>query len=474
MAGKNHNPSIARKVLRDIKEGYSPEDLLEDVDRLNDPYYVSLSLIYIATSMPIRSSKSKKVFAKAFVNANRVEQSWRRIELLTEISKRLKKVDDGDLKNTQYKKIFEIIITEKRKDINDFLIKNIKNFPIEQLDYILEKTVKLEGYEFDSSKAVIRAWIVTTDIAPLISIISNLEGDLRIKLLGYLHLQLDKVKITMDPSPLELALNSVLSEEMLRYLVRISSTPLDLNLIDLNISKLSPEKSLPIMIAMIAHSDRNKWHTDSQTYVSKAEKNLQMVATSGLKTKLEKKLSIAVDRLSTPAPKQSKPVVDLEDISSEGKHTLGLFNTYGGNWNHPHFKAVFKASNLCSAFDLDLALIGFPEISTDELVKEIKKEMRLSNEGYISKLISKNRFKCFDKDIDESWAGSKVITTANPDARKLEIPRGKVCMVMGLGPKGLPKSYIENSKYHFEITGNNIAFETGTAMGAIAGHLSQM
>jgi len=225
---------------------------------------------------------------------------------------------------------------------------------------------------------------------------------------------------------------------------------------------------------MIAHSDRNKWHTDAQTCVSKAEKHLQMVATSGQKKKLEKKLSIAVDRLSTPAPKQSKPVVDLEDISSEGKHTLGLFNTYGGNWNHPHFKAVFKASNLCSAFDLDLALIGFPEISTDELVKEIKKEMRLSNEGYISKLISKNRFKCFDKDIDESWAGSKVITTANPDARKLEIPGGKVCMVMGLGPKGLPKSYIENSKYHFEITGNNIAFETGTAMGAIAGHLSQM
>ena len=122
MAGKNHNPSIARKILRDIKDGYSPEDLLSEIDRLNDPYYASLGLIYIAISMSKKSSKSKKVFAKAFVNANRVDQSWRRIELLTDICKRLKKVDDGELKNTQYKKIFEIIITENKKDINNFFI----------------------------------------------------------------------------------------------------------------------------------------------------------------------------------------------------------------------------------------------------------------------------------------------------------------------------------------------------------------
>ena len=88
---------------------------------------------------------------------------------------------------------------------------------------ILETTVKLTGYEFDASKAVIRAWIVTTDINPLISILSSLEGELRIKLLGYLHLQLHKVKTNIYPSALELALDSSLSEEMLRYLVRISS-----------------------------------------------------------------------------------------------------------------------------------------------------------------------------------------------------------------------------------------------------------
>ena len=45
---------------------------------------------------------------------------------------------------------------------------------------------------------------------------------------------------------------------------------------------------------------------------------------------------------------------------------------------------------------------------------------------------------------------------------------------MGLGPKGLPKSFLESSSCHFELTGSNVAFETGTAMGSIAGRLSLM
>ena len=108
------------------------------------------------------------------------------------------------------------------------------------------------------------------------------------------------------------------------------------------------------------------------------------------------------------------------------------------------------------------------------MINEIKKEMRLPNEGYLSQLFSKDRVRFFDKDIDESWAGSKVVTTANPEPKKQNLPDGKLCMVMGLGPKGLPKSYLGQSSYQFEITGSDIAFETGTAMGAIAGHLYSM
>ena len=97
--------------------------------------------------------------------------------------------------------------------------------------------------------------------------------------------------------------------------------------------------------------------------------------------------------------------------------------------------------------------------------------MRLPNEGYTKLLIDKNRVQFFEKEIDESWSGSIVATTANPDLTKSSLPEGRLCMVMGLGPKGLPKSFVSKVAYHFELTGSNVAFETGTAMGAISAHL---
>ena len=162
------------------------------------------------------------------------------------------------------------------------------------------------------------------------------------------------------------------------------------------------------------------------------------------------------------------------DLAEKGNHTLGLFNTYGGNWNHPHFKAVYKASKLCAAFDLDLALIGFPAISSEKLVKEVNKEMRVTRNDFLSELLSLGRVVFFEKDIDESLTGKKVVTTSNPDTNKTTLPSEKLCMVMGLGPKGLPKSYINKSDYHFELTGLNVAFETGTAMGALSSELAQL
>ena len=148
-----------------------------------------------------------------------------------------------------------------------------------------------------------------------------------------------------------------------------------------------------------------------------------------------------------------------------------MYNTYGGNWNHPHFKSIFKASNLCAAFDLNLALVHFPEISSENLVKEIKKEMRLPNGGYTELLIEKIEYNFLKMKYDQ-WAGTIIATTENPDYSKLSLPEGRLCMVMGLGPKGLPRSFVNNANYHFELTSKKIGFETGTAMGAISAHLN--
>ena len=475
MGGKNHNPSIARRILRDLKRGESPESLIPGTNQISDPYYKALSLVYISSIGFLDSKKSGKLLKQAFSNAERVEQSWRRLELMGEMSKRLKELQDSKLKYIQYKQILKLLNSEKKRSISDFFVKNAKHFPSSILESLLTTSLKLKGYEFKSSKAVVRHWINKKSVENLITFLSQQKGEIRPKLLGYLHLQLNKSKISTQVSSLGMALKYADSEEILRYLVRVCSTQSDLEEVEAHISRKSVEDSIPIYIALIARADRKNRNTLAHSFAANTEKLVDSISNSDLKFKLKSKLEITKDRLKGEV---SEPTLELKKemkkISSSGKNTLGLYNTYGGNWNHPHYKAVFKAANLCSAFDLNLALINFPNIEPERLVSEIKKEMRLPNDGYLSQLLSKGRVRFFEKDVDEAWSGTKVITTENPDSSKLKEPEGEVCMIMGLGPKGLPKSHVTNCDYHFEITGSGIGFETGTAMGAIAGHLHQM
>ena len=473
MPGKNHNPSIARRILRDLKRGESPQSLIPDVNQISAPYYKALSLVYISSIGLLDGKKSTNLLKQAFSNAENVEQSWRRLELLGEMSKRLKDIKDSKLKEIQYKQILKLLNTEKKRTISDFFVKNTKHFPSSLLESLLTTSLKLNGYEFKSSKAVVRHWINNKSAENLIAFLCQQKGEIRPKLLGYLHLHLNKSKMSTTPSPLEMSFKFAESEEIFRYLVRVCSTKSDLELAESYISKIAIEASIPIYIALIARADR-KGHIDlAHLFTANTEKLLSSISNPELEAKLQSKLEITKDKLKREIP---NPVLEskkeIKKISSSGKNTLGLYNTYGGNWNHPHYKAVFKAANLCSAFDLNLALINFPEIEPERLISEIKKEMRLPNDGYLSQLFSNDRVRFFEKDVDEAWSGTKVITTENPDSSKLKEPKGEVCMIMGLGPKGLPKAHVTNCDYHFEITGSRKGFETGTAMGAIAAHLS--
>ena len=468
LAGKNHNPSVARRISREIKRGESPESLLPLAKGINDPYYRSLSLVSIASS--ISSKKSKKIFESAFREVDNVKEEWRRIELLGKITKNLKIISAGNQKNRMFEKLLILSSKGKEEATKDFVVKYSKNYPDELLETLLSHTLELKQYPFESSKAIIRIWIKRKPIDQLVSRLSDIKGDLRARLLGYLHFQLDKARIQTNPTALSLALQSQNSEDILRYLVRICSTSSDLVEVA-SVSGTSPS----IMLALTARADRKGFTNEANKFASNAKQLIDSLQSSDKKEKLLYKLKVTIDRLhGVDSPKSSKAVPELSEVAKSGKHTLGLLNTYGGKWNHPHFKAIHKAANLCSAFDLDLALIGFPKVESEKLMNEVKKEMRLPNEGYLSSLFSNQRVRFFDKDVDESWAGSKVATTANPDANKLELPDGRLCMIVGLGPKGLPKSFLKASNYHFELTGSNIAFETGTAMGSIAGHLHLM
>jgi len=472
---KSHNPSMMRKIRRELKEGKDPEVLLSKVKSISDSYYLSLSLFLIIPHLDPKSKSCKTAVTLASNEIDKVQQPWRRIELLGSISKLLKSLPQNQTREKSYSIILEKLSSEKKSKIKDFLINYSKNFPESFLDDLLLISSNLESSEFETGKAIIRHWANIKANNSLIESLQNFSLEPKTKLLGYLHLQIAKSHKNSDSSILSNALGFADTQELFIYLVRVCSSVSDIEIFEEHIINFTTEEKTAVLLSLTSRADRKNFKEKAKELYSKAEENYSQLKDSEYKLKLRKKLDLTLSRLEgIELSNPIKKVKDLENIPDKGNHTLALYNTYGGNWNHPHFKSIFKASNLCAAFDLDLALINFPQISSEKLVKEIKKELRLPNEGYTKLLLDKNRVQFFEKEIDETWSGSIIATTANPDIAKSSLPKGRLCMVMGLGPKGLPKSFVSKAAYHFELTGSNVAFETGTAMGAISSHLGMI
>ena len=136
---KNHNPSIARKISREIKRGSPPESLLNLARTVNDSYYRSLSFVSIASS--IKGKKSKELFEEAISNLTRVKQAWRRVELIGEITKILKHISDDVKKNIMFERTLTLLKNEKGENAKEFFVKYSKNYPDEMLESLLNKSL---------------------------------------------------------------------------------------------------------------------------------------------------------------------------------------------------------------------------------------------------------------------------------------------------------------------------------------------
>lgn len=182
--------------------------------------------------------------------------------------------------------------------------------------------------------------------------------------------------------------------------------------------------------------------------------------------------------------KDSQSATDLP--SSATRHVLALYDTYEGGLKQTHVRAVSRAAPLCAAFSLDLALMGFPSDDIERIVELSSVETNIGRGGrYLKELHREGRVflvKCSQGGPPNDWKelGLPVATTSRPQKDKTvsmekakEIARrehglGRVCLIMGIGRKGLPRSIIDSALYHLEITGSNIPLETATAMGILS------
>ncbi len=174
---------------------------------------------------------------------------------------------------------------------------------------------------------------------------------------------------------------------------------------------------------------------------------------------------------------------------SHRNHILALYDAYEGAMKPVHFRAIARAAPLCAAFDLDLALMGFPEddlaLIIDQTITEtnIGKGGRLLRELALSGRILLIPATRSGSDWDTAKHGMPIGTTSHPDPARSMTMAGlqrkianheidsPLCLVMGLGRRGLPASLLSSFPYHLELTGKKIPLETCTVMGVIAERL---
>lgn len=181
-----------------------------------------------------------------------------------------------------------------------------------------------------------------------------------------------------------------------------------------------------------------------------------------------------------------------------GRITVGLYNSYDPNHFHEAMRrAIARAAPLSYAFDQNLSLWGFPfkayrtktgeqpDPKTPQDLAALIADSTSIGEGggFLTKLAAEGRFHAYPYP-DKGWppqAGTIVLADQAPDPAKRvsldEIGRRSVdgesfTILVGLGPRGVPKRIHDLAPEHLELTGRNVGLETATALGVLAGRLA--
>lgn len=153
--------------------------------------------------------------------------------------------------------------------------------------------------------------------------------------------------------------------------------------------------------------------------------------------------------------------------------TLSLYNSYDKNRPHDiHLRSIARAAPVCYATGFNLCLLGFP---FKDPLKEVVGNTTIGEGGRFLEILASRQEFFYSNDI--TLPQETIITTSKPDSdKRIEvgeliemIRRGrlKANFIVGLGRKGLPNKIRKKGRYHLDMTGQGIPFETCSAIGFI-------
>jgi len=167
-----------------------------------------------------------------------------------------------------------------------------------------------------------------------------------------------------------------------------------------------------------------------------------------------------------------------------GRLTLVLYNSYDPiKFTEAHRRALARAAPIAFWLNCNLAVLDFPfpsELRTPKEISDFICDSTSIGKGgqYLEELAKAGRFMHLDmpKNGFPPQLGLVVLTTSRPwedravdcDFVAGELAKGRsVCLVFGLGPRGVKDSFFELCRQHLDVTDQGIPLETCTALASV-------
>ena len=472
-----------------------------------------------------------ELLERSMKECSEVTQEWRKAELLSLIMKGSRDLQPDLGKYMEENVMRQLKEMQSGSGLSDALKGTAPHFDRKYCHALIEIALSNRGFEKKDMKSVIKRMISFDDWEMCHrTVIERMKGHddklLSLSVLGYLHHQTRKNHgARSNSNALRISLDILKDLEDDEALENFSNLCLN-NLLaeDLSILEEFLERSedrdfrIKVLADLATAADKAGSREAAVEYIDRAEKLLEDMEGNARTIRLCISVASARSRLDQPeeadklfdkAVKMSGGDPNLMKMISERKvrvgpkvnvsgterisdlpvngtrHILALYDTYEGGLKQTHVRAVSRAAPLCAAFSLDLALMGFPTDDIERIIDLSSSETNIGKGGkFLNEMHRQGRIHlvpCKENEPPRDWSelGLPVATTSHPsEAKKVDMKRAvdlavkeherkRICLIMGIGRKGLPRTLLDSVPYHLEITGLNIPLETATAMGIL-------
>ncbi len=482
----DHPPAARRAVLRALKDGAHPAGLLDDARAITDPGHAASAILALAADDRLPAAKIAELIDEARRLLRKVDRPGRFAEawgeaLATAMTIRRGPGVEAAKDHLQDAALKAVLHMADGRWTSDAIIAVAPHLTGGRHRRLMRRALANPGFETEAGKVLLGIDAGLADVvrehAPA-AIASNLLG----------HLSHHGGSVHEAVATAWTIEDEVERRDALRVIIWRIDEAAGLEAIAATCRDRDAADRVHVMASIGGRADRIG--ADPAPYFAKAVDALSRVAGKDA-IKAHRKLAQAMERSGLEAP--PKPEVAPEAPPSEtsqapaeipvqagARNVLALVDGYSGGMGAAHLRAVARAAPLCVAFDLDLAIIGFPDTTAENIVKLAEAETNVGEgEGYARRLLEEDRFHVIplDNGLPTAWPGHPLATTPHPEDGKAasmdDVPR-PVCLLMGLGKNGLPRKVLHAVAHHHELTGQGISLETATAMGVLADRLGRL